>query len=285
MADTTLVSYSCNPLAEQLGNLGINIGVGGTVLEYAPRDNVNITYNGTLGWRPVGMSETAINFVFAAEYANLQTGMVAKTQDVKQTSIDLTVDVSIMAATQEGKRMALGYAKQVVILPTTPVSTTVDGDVVLPNDNGFYEVGLTAVTGLNPGDTVGIVTGDATYGTEEEFADILSIDTVLKVIRLKTPIFQLPADGAAVRKVKEIRLFVEACSDMPDRQFRIVKYNRSNRKPVVEHAQDMVISGFSGVTNANDAATTYGFQLRGKANFDIATNTYSLSSYNELKAA
>ena len=42
MADTTAISFSCNPLNEILANTGIDAEVGGTVIEYANYNNSGV---------------------------------------------------------------------------------------------------------------------------------------------------------------------------------------------------------------------------------------------------
>ena len=277
--DTTKVPYNCNPRVEQLANLGLGMNIGGIVLESADRDNPNITRDGTKGWRPRGISETVINFVYSSESMKAKAGMVGKTLDVKQTSIDLEVDVSLIAATWAGKRLAHGWGTAVITLPTVPISTTIDDAIIVTNAG--YQLGVTAVTSFAVGQEIGVMTGTTEYGIEEEYSYIASIDATAKIITLTTPIFQVPADAAVVRVIESKEVFITACADAPPQQYRLVKYNRSKQRTEIEHAPDMRLSGFTGITNSADGPTTYGFALTGVFKYDLVTDTYAVGSHKE----
>lgn len=78
MADSTAITFSCNPLQELLALDGINMEVGGTILQYAPINNTDVTYKGTLGWRNWGLLETPAKFAQTLTFLRVKLDKLVK---------------------------------------------------------------------------------------------------------------------------------------------------------------------------------------------------------------
>jgi hypothetical protein len=273
MADSTSISYSCNPLNEILANTGLDAEVGGTVIEYAPVDNTDVTYKGTLGWRPYGISETAVRLVPSIENYLVKSGMVSKTNDSLETGRAVEIPVTLMYPTWYTKMVANGSATATITEPDTPITTTIDET---PTAATNFTVVVASVTGLVVGQEIGIVTGSSTYGTQEEFSVIQSIDAGTKTLTLVKPIFQLPADGAAVRVISEKKLSSIACDDVLAKQIRIVKFDRSAGNIRIDHIKRCKLKGIGGVDDGDGkVAAKYSFTLEVIANYNPTTSKFS----------
>jgi len=126
MADTTAISYACNPLHELLDNSGIDAEIGGTVIEWAPYNNANITYKGQLGWRPYGISETSIGLKPNIAVYEAMSGQVGTVSDTKETSRTVEVPVSLIYPTWYARMVANAAKTATILEPASPITTTVD---------------------------------------------------------------------------------------------------------------------------------------------------------------
>lgn len=259
MADTTAISFSCNPLNEILANTGIDAEVGGTVIEYANYNNTDITYKGTKGWRPYGISETAVRLVPSIENYMPKSGQVSVTNDVLETGRAVEIPVTILYPTWYAKQVAHGTNTTTITEPTSPITTTVDET---PSAATNFSIVVASTTGLVANQEIGIITGNATYGTQEEFTIIKSVDSGTKTVTFVKPIFQLPEDGAAVRVIAEKNLESLACNDIGKKQIRIVKFDRSAGKIRIDHALAGKLKAIGGADDGNgQVATKYSFTL------------------------
>lgn len=273
MADTTAISFSCNPLNEILANTGIDAEVGGTVIEYANYNNSNITYKGTLGWRPYGISETAVRLVPSIESYMPKSGMVSKSGDVLETGRSVEIPVSLVYPTWYAKQVAHGSSTTVITEPTSPITTTIDET---PTAATNFSVVVASTTGLVEGQEIGIVTGSSTYGTQEEFTIIKSVDAGTKTVTFTKPIFQLPVDGAAVRVIAEKSLESIACGDIGSKQIRIVKFDRSSGNIRIDHILNGKIKAIAGADDGDGkVAAKYGFNIECLPEYNPSTSKFS----------
>ncbi len=281
MADSTAITFSCNPLQELLALDGINMEVGGTILQYAPINNTDVTYKGTLGWRNWGLLETPAKFAQTLTFFEGEVGQVGKIMTTKEISRKAEVDVSLMCATWEGKKFAWGSNSETITQPGSPITTTVDNDPAVATNFTFV---VASVTGLVVGQEIRVSTGTATYGVDWEYRKIKSIDVSGKVITLHTPLDQLPADGAAVQVISEKRLTIVPCDLPPECQVRVVKYDRSNAgKLIVYHAQRAAVKDPTGVDDGDGkTASKYGFKLNLMPFYDISTSSFRFFTVNEI---
>ena len=273
MADTTAISFSCNPLNEILANTGIDAEVGGTVIEYANYNNSDITYKGTLGWRPYGISETAVRLVPSIESYMPKSGMVSKSNDVLETGRSVEIPVSLVYPTWYAKQVAHGSATTVITEPGSPITTTIDET---PTAATNMSVVVASVTGFVAGQEIGIVTGSSTYGTQEEFTIIKSIDATSKTLSFDKPIFQLPADGAAVRVIAQKSIESIACGDITPKQIRIVKFDRSAGNIRIDHILKAKVKAIAGADDGDGkTAAKYGFTLEALPEYNASTSQFS----------
>lgn len=273
MADTTAISFSCNPLNEILANTGIDAEVGGTVIEYANYNNSDITYKGTLGWRPYGISETAVRLVPSIESYMPKAGMVSKSGDVLETGRSVEIPVSLVYPTWYAKQVAHGSATTVITEPGSPITTTIDET---PTAATNMSVVVASVTGFVAGQEIGIVTGSSTYGTQEEFTIIKSIDATSKTLSFDKPIFQLPADGAAVRVIAQKSIESIACGDIVAKQIRIVKFDRSAGNIRIDHILKAKVKSIAGADDGDGkVAAKYGFTLEVLSEYNPSTSQFS----------
>lgn len=272
--DSTAISFSCNPLNELLANTGRRFEIGGTVIEYAPYSNLNVIPNGTKAWRPFGISETSVNLKPTIESYEAMAGQVSKIEDVLETKRTVEVPVSIICPTWVGKKFANGAGTDSIIEPASPITTTIDETPPVATN---WIVCVASTTGFVVGFEVGIVTGDSTFGTEEEYVEIASIDTSAKTLTFRTPLFQLPIDGAAVRVIASKSLKSIVCNQPAACQVRIVKYDRSRGLIRVDYAQKAKIKLITGVDDGGGKVTAkYGFTLDLLAEFNIITNSHQI---------
>ena len=273
MADTTAISFSCNPLNEILANTGIDAEVGGTVIEYAPYNNTDITYKGTKGWRPYGISETSVRPVPSIDNYMPMSGQVSKAGDVLETARRVEIPVSLVYATWYGKQAAHGTDQTTITEPTSPITTTVDET---PSAATNFSIVVASTTGLVANQEIGIVTGNSTYGTQEEFTIIKSVDAGTKTVTFFKPIFQLPEDGATVRVIAEKKLSIIAC-ELPDaKQIRIVKFDRSAGKIRIDHILKAKIKAIAGADDGDGkTASKYGFTLECLPEYNPSTSKFS----------
>lgn len=270
MADSTAISFTCNPLAEILANTGINAEVGGTVIEYADYGNTDVTYKGTLGWRPYGISETAIRLVPSLETFIPKAGMVSVSHDVLETGRMVEIPVSLVYPTWYTKMAANGSATAVITEPGSVIQTTVDES---PPAATNFSIVVASATGLVVGQELGIITGSSTYGTQEEYVVIKSISGT--TVNFVTPLFQLPADGAAVRVISEKKLSSIVCDLPAAKQIRIVKYDRSSGTIRIDHIQRAKIKAIAGADDGDGkVAAKYGFTIEALPEYNAATSKY-----------
>lgn len=267
MADSTAISFSCNPLAEILANTGIDAEIGGTVIEYADLGNTDVTYKGTLGWRPYGISETAIRLVPNLETYEPKSGMVSVSHDSIEIGRSVEIPVSLVYPTWYAKMVANGSSTSTITEPSSPITTTVDES---PPAATKFSIVVASATGLVVGQEIGIITGSSTYGTQEEFTVIQSISGT--TINFVKPIFQLPADGAAVRVIAEKELSSIVCDSPAAKQIRIVKYDRSKGKIRIDHLKRGKIKTIAGADDGDGKiAAKYGFTIVGLPEYNAVT--------------
>lgn len=267
MADSTAISFSCNPLAEILANTGIDAEIGGTVIEYADLGNTDVTYKGTLGWRPYGISETAIRLVPNLETYEPKSGMVSVSHDSIEIGRSVEIPVSLVYPTWYAKMVANGSSTSTITEPSSPITTTVDES---PPAATKFSIVVASATGLVVGQEIGIITGSSTYGTQEEFTVIQSISGT--TINFVKPIFQLPADGAAVRVIAEKKLSSIVCDSPAAKQIRIVKYDRSKGKIRIDHLKRGKIKTIAGADDGDGkVAAKYGFTIVGLPEYNAVT--------------
>jgi hypothetical protein len=274
MADTTKISFTCNPLMELLALQGLRFEVGGISLEYAPLNNTDVTFDGTLGWRKWGLVENGLKLLQTLGFYEGEVGQVGKIMTTLETSRKMEADVSLTCATFQGAKFALGSNSATIVEPTVPVTTTIDETPAAATN---LSVVVASVSGFAANDEIGIVTGTSTYGTDEEFKIIRSIDAATKTIYLVEPLDQLPADGATVRVIKRKRLTVKPC-DMPaECQFRMIKYNRSySNRLRVFHGLRAAPKDPQGIDDGDwKVAAKYMFKLNVMPAYNIGTGDFS----------
>lgn len=278
MADSTAISFSCNPLAEILANTGINAEIGGTVIEYADVGNTDVTYKGTLGWRPYGISETPVKLTPAIESTLPKSGMVSITHDVLETGKSLEIPVSVIYPTWYTKMTAHASSTSTITEPSSPITTTVDES---PPAATKFSIVVASATGLVAGQEIGIITGDATYGTQEEYTTIQSVSGT--TVNFVTPIFQLPADGAAVRVISEKKLSIITCDTPLTKQVRIVKYDRSSGNIRITYIPRAKVKTIGGLDDGDaKVAAKYEFVLECLGLYNATTQKYLLADIHYI---
>ena len=274
MADTTAISFTCNPLQELLALQGLRMEVGGVALQYAPLNNTDVTFNGTLGWRNFGLVENGVKLAQTLEFYDGRVGQVGKNMTAIETSRVIETDVSLVCATWTGAKFALGSNSATITEPTVPVTTTIDETPAAATN---FSVVVASVSGLAANDEIGIVTGTSTYGTDEEFKIIKSIDAATKTLYLVEPLDQLPADGAVVRKIARKRLTVKPCDLPAECQLRVIKYNRSySNRLRVFHALRAAVKDPQGIDDGDfKTAAKYVFKLAILPEYNISNGSFS----------
>lgn len=258
MTDTTVVGYHCSPANEYLMNRGYNAEMGACVIEYAPRNNADITSKGTKGWRPLGVLENVPKVNDSIETKDIEVGAITKTFASIQTGRKVTLPVSLLAPTMVGRKHA-NNSTVVVSYPTTPVNTTVDETTPVATT---LSIVVASVTGLVAGDILEIVTGDSTYGTDLEYVKIKSIEVTPKKINFEQPIAQLPADGANVKKVASFKETALVCPTNMEYQYRLVRNYHTDESVEIQHFPNAQLKAISGSDSGDGkTANKYGFEL------------------------
>lgn len=274
MADSTAITFTCNPLQELLALQGLDMEVGGAMLQYGQANNDELTYKGTLGWRDYGLLENPAKIAQTLEFYEGRVGQVAKTMTTKEIGRSAEIDVSLMCATWEGAKFALGSNTELITQPGSPITTTVDES---PPAATNFSIVVASVTGFAANQEIRISTGTSTYGVEWEYRRIRSIDVSGKIIYLYTPLGQLPADGAAVQVVSEKRLITKPCDLPPACQIRIIKYDRSLNKLRIQHAKNAIIKDPVGIDDGDGkVAAKYGFKLNLMPFWDYVANDFRM---------
>lgn len=258
MADTTVVAFTKNPAVEFRANKGYTAEMGAKTIQYAPANNADITSKGTLGWRDLGILETAPKMNDTTEVYDMKVGAITKTFGRINTGRECLLPVSIIAPTMAARRLANNTSIE-VSYPSSPVNTTVDAATVNPTQ---LSVVVDSVTGLSVGDTLEIVTGSATYGTDKEYTRIKSINTTSKEIKFSIPIIQLPEDGAAVKLVASYKETALVSPAELEYQFRIVEYLHTDDSIEITHMPNVQLRQAQGV-DSGDGKTPkkYNFEL------------------------
>ncbi len=274
MADSTAITFSCNPLQELLALQGISMEVGGAILQYGKVNNDELTYKGTLGWRDFGLLENPAKVAQTVGFYEAEAGQVSKIMDTKEISRKAEIDVSIMCPTWEGARFSLGTNSESITQPGSPITTTVDDNPAVATN---FEFVVASVTNFAVDQEIRVSTGTSTYGVEWEYRRIRSIDVADKRISLYTPLGQLPADGAAVQVISEKRLIVKPCDLPPACQIRIIKYDRSINKLRIIHAKLAKIKDPTGIDDGNgQVAAKYGFKLNLQPYWDYTAGEFRM---------
>lgn len=274
MADTTSITFTQNPLQELLALQGLRMEVGGTALQYAPLNNSNITDAGTLGWRNFGLLENASSFKQTLAFFDGEAGQIGKEMANIEASRKSETDVMLTCATFHGAQFALGSNNFTITEPATPVITTVSG---APATGTNFQLTVTSTTGFVAGDEIGISTGSAVYGIEEEFKIIKEVisSTVLNLI---DPLDQLPIDTAVVRKIATKLIKVKPGFLPTECAIRSIKYNRSySNRLRVSYAARAGLKDPTGIDDGNGkVAAKYGFKLKIMPDYNIATGDFNL---------
>ncbi len=274
MADTTTITFTQNPLQELLALQGLRQEVGGTALQWAPLNNLNVTDVGTLGWRNFGLLEGSANIKQALTFFDGEVGMVGKEMANLETSRKASLDVMLTCATFTGQQFALGSSNFTITEPTSAVTTTVDET---PPAATNFQITVVSTTGLLPGDEIGVRTGTSTYGIEEEFRVIKQVVSAT-VLNLVEPLDQLPADGAVVRKIANKLVRVKVGSLPAECMIRSIKYNRSYANRLrVSYAARAAIKDPTGIDDGDGKVSAkLGFKLKLMPDYNIADSSFDL---------
>lgn len=187
----------------RLGEGATDTKIGARGFEIGAYANTNVVIDGSAGFCPAGKQKGEIDTSGVADEYVEEGGTPSTFLGIRKTGEKAGPFEATFEYPEEFVQALATQTTLSVIYPGSPVNTTIDTG---SGSISSTTIPVTAGAGANyaAGQLIEIVCGSATYGTRSLFRRIASISTDLITLKKPLPKYFLPANGAAVKKVKSV---------------------------------------------------------------------------------
>lgn len=203
---------------------GSGTDIGAIVIENADSSNAAIKFDEVEGWYGQLIVTNDIELRSTLETYEAMAGSPAKMMDKALTGKKVEFDLEGIAMQPLAKAWSNGNKDFTIVLPSTPVNTTVDLTTVPTFTPNHKSIRVADSTGLTVDKQIALYTGDSTYGTKPEILTIEAVDSATDTLYFKEAYQQMPIHGATVNLIAEIT-YVNKGVVIPTEKMRIIKYN------------------------------------------------------------
>lgn len=187
----------------RLGEAATDTKIGARGFEIGAYGNSNVVIDGSAGFCPAGKQKGEINTDGAADEYVEEGGTPATFLGVRKIGEKAGPFEATFEYPEEFVRALATGETMSVVYPGSPINTTIDtGSGAISSTT--IPVASGAAASYAAGIFLEIVCGSATYGTRSLFRRIKSISSDLITLAKPLPKYFLPANGAAVKKVKSV---------------------------------------------------------------------------------